>query len=286
LLSAGLISGGSSIIGGLLGSSAASKAAKQQQAAVGAANTELGNASTLAGQTATQTLNNQTSALSPYIQAGNVGLNGLTSALSPGGSLATAPTLNLGQFSFDPTNLDQTPGYQFQLGQGENAIKNNAAATGTLGGNAAESLDNYSQGLAGSTYNNAFSQALSAYGANTNSQVQNYNAALGGQNSIYSRLSGLAGIGQNATNTDVSAQGAYGQNVTANQLGTASQISQNLIGGGNAAAAGTVGAANAWSNALGSLGSTASQFGALSAANSSYNKAGAAGAPDQLPYTL
>lgn len=282
LLTLGLIGAGTSLVGGAIGSNAASQASQEQQQSIQQAEGDVTNASNNALTTAGNVYGQQQSELSPYISAGAQGLSSLTSALAPGGSLATPPSLNLGSFSFDPSDLQDTPGYQFQLGQGENAIKNNAAATGTLGGNAAEALDSYSQGLAGTIYNNAYNQALQTYGANTSSQVQNYNAALSGQNSLYQRLTGLAGIGQNATNTDVAAGTGYSNNATSNVLGTGANLAQLATGAGNAQAAGTVGSANAWTNALSGISGSLTNA-ALYSNNSSYggNSSGV-GSPGQV----
>lgn len=52
------------------------------------------------------------------------------------------------------TTLQATPGYQFALRQGDNAINAAAAASGTLGGgNQALALDQYNQNTAQNTYN-------------------------------------------------------------------------------------------------------------------------------------
>lgn len=59
---------------------------------------------------------------------------------------------------------------------------------------------------------------------------------------IYNTLAGIAGIGQTAQNTST----ALGQ-------ATAGNIGNLAVGGANAAAAGQIGSANAWSSALGNL---------------------------------
>lgn len=61
----------------------------------------------------------------------------------------------LRQLYEDPEGfLKKIPGYQFQLDQGEEAIKRNAAATGELGsGNLSADLVKYSQGLASNSIN-------------------------------------------------------------------------------------------------------------------------------------
>lgn len=59
--------------------------------------------------------------------------------------------------------LENTPGYQFTLNQGLTSTKNAATAQGmSLSGNTLEALDNYSSGLADSTYQNAVNNAYNA----------------------------------------------------------------------------------------------------------------------------
>lgn len=124
------------------------------------------------------------------------------------------------------TNLDLNqylaPNYAFQLGQGQNALRNQLNATGGLvGGNALQGLQDYTQNFAQNAYGNAFNQF----------QTQRGN--------IYNTLAGIAGIGQTAVGQTGNALQNYGTNVA------------NLATGGAAAeAAGRVGAANAYSGAL------------------------------------
>ena len=124
---------------------------------------------------------------------------------------------------FTMQQFQQSPGYQFQLEQGENAINNAAAARGVAGGTAnLENLNNYAQGSANTDYQNAFN---------------NYQAQ---QSNIFNRLSTVAGLGSAANSTVAQA----GSVASTNQANAA-------IGAGNAAAAGYVGGANAVSGAIG-----------------------------------
>lgn len=283
LLTLGLIGGATSLIGGGIASSGAKSASNAQVASAGAANNTLKNASDNSLLTDESVLNQQQGDLAPYYAAGTTGLGTLANSLSPGGNLYNTPILDLSGFNFNPGDLTKTPGYQFTEQQGDAALQRNAAATGTLGGNAAEAAQTFGQGLASTTYNNAFNQALSTYGANTSSQISNYNAALSSQNALYNRLYGLAGIGQSAANTDVATLGAYGGAVSGNELGTAQAQSNNQVGAGNASAAGTVGATNAWSGAVGNLGQTAQQIAALQSA-SSYKPTGTSSGSNSTNY--
>jgi len=104
------------------------------------------------------------------------------------------------------------PSYQFRLAEGQKAVDNSAAARGsTLSGAALKALQKYGQGMASTEFQ-----------------------------SSYNRLAGVSGQGQNAAAQQGSASMNFGNSAA-----------QNIIGAGNANAAGTVGQANAWSSALG-----------------------------------
>src|SRR5579859_2346846 len=86
--------------------------------------------------------------LAPWLSAGKGALGelqGLTS--TPGQGLLTPftpPTLQ---------DAEQYPGYQFALGQGEEALQNSAAAKGNLvSGNTLEGLDKFAQNFAQQDY--------------------------------------------------------------------------------------------------------------------------------------
>lgn len=120
-------------------------------------------------------------------------------------------------------NLD--PGYQFRMQQGVQGVLNGAAArTGALSGPALRSLVDYNQGAASQEYGSAFDRF----------QTQ--------QGNIYQRLLGLTGLGQSAA-AGVGQQG----------VATGGIIGGNIVGAGNAAAAGQIGAANAYGGALGDV---------------------------------
>jgi hypothetical protein len=123
------------------------------------------------------------------------------------------------QFNASDLNAQLSPGYAFQLQQGQQANLNAANALGgRVGGNALQGLQNYTQGLATTGYQNAFN--------NYQSQRQN----------IYNTLAGIAGIGQTSqTQTGNLAQNAA---TTQGQLG---------VGGAAAQAAGQTGVASALS---------------------------------------
>lgn len=104
-----------------------------------------------------------------------------------------------------------SPGYQFTLGTGEQAINRSAAAQGNLyAPNTAAALNNYAQGQASTQYNNYVQQLFS-----------------------------MAGLGGQATAG--TAQAAYN---------TGANISQAASNAGNANASGVLGSASAWQSAI------------------------------------
>lgn len=197
---------GAGLVGGVLGADASKSAASTQAAAANQAT-----------QVQQQEFNQIRGDLAPYMQAGVVSLSDLMRLMGSGGDVMNS-TLNR-----MPTAADfhASPGYQWQLNQGLDAILNKQSALGgVLGGNTLKSLSTYGQGLANQDWTN-FS-----------------NSFRNNQNDVFNRLFSLSGSGQNAA----AGLGSIGSQ-------TASQIGQNIIGGGNAQAAGMVGAANAASGA-------------------------------------
>jgi hypothetical protein len=68
------------------------------------------------------------------------------------------PYLN---FEFNPGDLTQDPGYQFNLAQGNQALdRQQLAKGGYFSGEALKEAQNFGQGLADNTYNTAFNRAL------------------------------------------------------------------------------------------------------------------------------
>jgi hypothetical protein len=187
-------------IGGSLISSSASKSAANTQAA--------------AAETATQASENeaaQTQAtLAPFVASGANATNQLAADLS-----GANPTGEL-------TQLQNTPGYNFALQQGEEATQNSYAPRGLAGSGAAEKgAINYAEGLAENTY----------------------------QTNLLNPLQFVANQGENAA----AQTGALGTQNVANANAT-------TVGAGNALAAGTVGSANAISGGLSSLSSLPTNY--------------------------
>jgi hypothetical protein len=155
----------------------------------------------------------------PYRQAGQGAIGGLNSLLgtAPGG-FGGLPNGYLTQ-TFNPTQsqLQNYPGYQFQLSQGDLALQSaNSPGVGALSGPALKSLMGYNQGLAGTNYGTYFNQF----------QTQ--------QNNIFSRLSSIAGLGQSAASNTANTGAQLGTGIAQAQAAGASAIGGGIVGASNA----------------------------------------------------
>lgn len=153
----------------------------------------------------------------PWREAGVQSLGQLTAGLAPGGQFDK--TFNGASFTGDP-------GYQFRLGEGQQAIERSAAARGgLLSGGTLRELTQYGQGFASNEYGSA------------------YNRFNNDQSGRFNRLTSVAGLGQTAT----------GQTAT-DGTNNAQIIGNNIMGAGNARAAGSIGVANSIGSGVQSLG--------------------------------
>lgn len=156
--------------------------------------------------------------------------------------------------------LEQTPGYQFQLSQGLKGVNNAAAARG-LGVSSTDfnNAATFATGLANANYQTQFGNAQTIFG-DQNQQFSNTNNM---ENTIYNQLYGGSSLGENA--------GA--QSGSIGQAGAAA-AGANIAGAGQALAAGTSAAGNAISNGLNTLGSAPLQYMALNGVLNSGNGLG------------
>lgn len=155
-------------------------------------------------------------------EAYNTWLNAQKSAVTGTGGWQYNGTGGALNKPFDPSMLENTPGYKFTLNQGLDAINNNASAHGGIqGGNTLKSITDYAEGLAGTTYQQ---------------QLQDYMAQ---QQQQFGQLDTLVAGGQNA----VGNLGTLG-------AGAATNAGNALIGAGNATAAGQIATGNAITGGL------------------------------------
>lgn len=197
---------------GLYGASQArGAAASQQQAAQQASDVQR------------QIFERQVELQAPFREAGLAGQNRLLEYLGLGGK-KTAP--GYGKYAtaeFTPAMFQADPGYAFRMAEGMKALERSAAARGgLLSGAALKGIQRYGQDLASQEYMNAFNR---------------YQAQRTG---TLNPLQSLAGTAQTSANVLGQQAGTLGQN-----------LGSNIIGAGNAAAAGQIGAANALMGGLG-----------------------------------
>lgn len=142
----------------------------------------------------------------PWREAGQRALGGLERFMQGEGSRR-----------FQMSDYEADPGYQFRLQQGEDAINRNALARGRFNsGSVLKELQGFNSGLASQEFGNAF------------------NRWMAGNDAIFNRYAGLAGVGQTATNQTQAAG-----------MNAGNAMAGNALGAGNAAAAGRIGGANA-----------------------------------------
>jgi len=150
------------------------------------------NAANTASNTALSMYNTTRGDLLPYRDIGQTASTDLTNRLTE----LTSP------ITMDQATLEQTPGYQFNQTQGLKAVQNSAAARG-LGssGAALKGAATFATGLADSTYQNQFNNAI------TN------------QANAYNRLKGLVDTGENASAQTGSAGTAAAGTAASAQIG-------------------------------------------------------------------
>jgi hypothetical protein len=150
----------------------------------------------------------------PFVDKGTEAMNRLAAMTEPGGEYYEP---------FSKTDFTQDPGYAFRFKEGMKGLNASAAARGGLiSGNALRAATAYGQEMGSQEYTNAFNR----YYAERSNRMD--------------PLKFLTGVGQ--------AAGA-GQ---ASNIGAATGNIANLTtGAGNAMAAGQVGSANAYANAIG-----------------------------------
>lgn len=176
--------------------------------------------------------------LNPYVSVGNKLIGSMydNSAYNS----TDDSYINNATNALNQTTLEQTPGYEWNLSQGEQAATNSAAARGLANSGAAlKGAETYASGLADSTYQNQFNDQLSAN-----------NAAQSNLTNTFNRQNSLLGTGANAASASAS-----------NATNTASLSAQAALAGVGATMSGTTSMANSLTNGLTSLGNQASSYG-------------------------
>jgi hypothetical protein len=192
------------------------------QASKSAARTQA-DAAARASDAQTAMFERQVELQEPFRQAGLKGQNRLLELLGLGED-KTAPGFGkyaTAEFGMDKFTAD--PGYAFRMSEGMKALERSAAARGgLLSGATLKGTQRYGQDLASQEYQNAFNR----YQAERVGTLNPYQA--------------LAGTAQTSANVLTNAAGNLG-----------GQLGSNIIGAGNAQAAGQIGQANAIVGGLG-----------------------------------
>jgi len=243
---------GGSVLGGIINARSSQSAAKIQAGAAQQAGQQQIEAARIASEgnlqasrEANQLLRDQYAQTradyQPYMQAGTTSLSALTGAMGLGGG---GPYQGQLQKTFAPSDLTLDPSYQFRLNQGLQALKASGAATGTLQtGQGLKDINDYAQGAASQEYGSA------------------YDRFMRNQDTLYNRLSGIAGLGSGAvgqvSGQGQAAAGAAGSNITGAasaagnyRTGGAARSSDYMTSGAAARAAGMVGAGNAFGGGI------------------------------------
>ena len=144
-------------------------------------------------------------------------------AFSPGQApdqYAAAPA-----FSFDQYQLENSPGYQFRLNQGTEAVNRGAAQTGNLNSGARLlALQDFGQGLASQEYGNEYARQFGANQDAFNRNVSGYGLNYQRNQDLYNRGVNEYGLGQQQ-NQDIYNRGL-------NTFNIANQQNQDLYGRG------------------------------------------------------
>jgi hypothetical protein len=196
---------------GILGSRAEKNAARQRVQGINEAKDYV-----------TQGYNEGKGYFNPYYQTGTAANNRLAELMGIGGNSGAEGYGSLMK-NFGMADYQADPGYQFRLQEGLKQLDSAAKARGgLLSGATLKGTQRYAQDKASEEYGNAYTRYME----------QNKNR--------YNMLAGQQGVGYQAGNALANLGSTYG-----------ASMGNLAMGIGNARAAGTIGSANAWSQALG-----------------------------------
>lgn len=148
------------------------------------------------------------------------------------------PTLSMRDFSM--ADFEQDPGYKFRMEQGQEALERGAAARGGLySGAAGKALMDYGQGMGAQEYGAAFNRFQVNRGNKVSDYTNRFNRFQTNRTNKLNPLQSIMGAGQSSANQIGNAAQTYGVNA-----------GNNLIGAGNARAAGAIGGANAMASGI------------------------------------
>jgi len=129
-------------------------------------------------------------ALEPYTATGRNAISTLNAATGPGGDFNR---------TFTGADLENEPGYQFRLAEGQKALERSSAARGTLlGGRGLKEMERFSQDYASDEFGKAFQRFSKD------------------RSDRYGQLYNLANVGLRATETGIGAGETYGGRASGN----------------------------------------------------------------------
>ena len=197
------------IAGGLLGGVTSLAGGKKQASAATSAAQIQADAAKYAAQLTQQRFEESKAELQPFVDYGTGAIptvQNLTGT-GPGGNPLTAPLTSLpGTWSPTMAELQNMPGYQFELQQGQLATTSAINATG-LGrsGAAVKAAGQYAQGLASSDWQANYNQWLSQQQLAQAGKSQTYNMLTGQVGTGLSAAGAVAGVSTQATANQVAA---------------------------------------------------------------------------------
>lgn len=253
--------------GAIAAGTSAYAASTQADAAENAANTQA-KAADRASEVQRQLYEQSRQDLAPYREVGQRTLGTLQDLA---GQYSGGPGLSVNAGLPQPYSPEQftgqidlfrDPSYQFRVNEGLRAIEHRAASRGQLqSGNTLKDLTRFGQEAASQEYGNAYQRSLLTNQQRAQLGQQGYGNQLQSNQLGYGRGIDLYGLERQRTIEDQRNRfnqyqmltnygvGAAGQQIQANQqLG--SQLGENILGRGNALAAGQIGAANAFAGGV------------------------------------
>lgn len=137
-------------------------------------------------------------------------------------------------------DVSQTPGYQFRLGQGTQAIDRGAAAKGGLRSGATDiDLMKFGQGFASNEYQKEFDRNRATNQDRFNREYNTFGANRAEKGDYFNRLSGAAGRGQTQSQALGNLGSRYGGDSANLITGGANALASGIVGGANARTQGT-----------------------------------------------
>lgn len=280
-----VLSAGGGLLGDIIGGESAQSAASTISSTAEAAehgvlgatgdaqnyiNTALGNANTnvnAAGANINAATTSANGTLQGYLNQTNSNLQpGINSGIQGNTSLQQYAASNPQFTAPTAAQAEATPGYQFQLKAGQDAIQNSAAASGLAqGGGTLAALTQYGQGLAGTYYQNAFNNAQSQFQTNQSTTLNNLQALIGSGNTANSQQIGAtAALGApQASNTINAATSNASLQQYLGSLNLQGQTTSGQEGMQGALEAGNFGLTGAEAHAAGILGEGSAETAAI-----------------------